>query len=136
MKIRNNDIPLVQAFLVREAQDYRKEGADAEQWVEGIWKNIREGLASYDGSSNYLQINSISNVGLLNRSLIITPDPWSPKGMTTINLCTCGKLSCWGTISFPDGSRTGKKGVMPLFEEYMEDEFKNSQDFFEDSEEE
>lgn len=112
MKIQNKDIPLVTEFLRREAQDYSY--PYPERWAQERLKLIVKGLASYRGKGDYLHINSYGNAGLPDRSLTITPSPWCPNGNIVIDLCTCGSLRCWGTITFPDKKSIGKKGVQPL----------------------
>lgn len=119
MKIQDLDLPLVKEFIKREAQDFRHRLNTQEKtnnWVDNLLSKINAGLSSEHGKANYLSIKSLSNVGLLNRQLVLTPDPWGPKGMVVVTLCTCGNLECWGTISFPNGKKIGKKGVQPLFE--------------------
>lgn len=42
-------------------------------------------------------ISSVTNLGLQLRDLVLPPLNWSSDGVIEITLCSCGKLSHWGT---------------------------------------
>ena len=112
MKIQERDLPIVKAFLEREALDYGNKVPQV--FANFLLSEITEGLAQYEGKANYLILRSYGNAGCMNRSLILTPSPWDSKGNVNVDLCTCGNPECWGTIVFPNKKKIGKKGVIPL----------------------
>lgn len=112
MRIQEKDLPIVKAFLEREAMDYGNKVMQV--FANFLLSKIEEGLAQYEGKANYLIINSHSNMGFVNRSVMLTPNPWAFEGNVVVELCTCGKPECWGEIIFPNHTRVGKKGMEPL----------------------
>lgn len=102
MEIRSSDRALLKAFLEREALDYVGKGS---AFVDYRMEKIEAGLREYEGTADYLTIVSLSNAGLIERSLTITPYPWGEKGTIEIVLCTCGKDNCWGTITYKESIR-------------------------------
>lgn len=92
---------LVEAFLVREAQDFSHfSAAGRMQFVEYRLRKIHEALAVKQ--ANYVTIVSVGNTGCVLRELVLSPDV---KGRFNIEadsirivLCTCGEDDCWGAV--------------------------------------
>ena len=115
MKINEEDMSLLTAFLEREGRDFSLVGSELEQFVNNLKIKIEHGLSEHPGKANYIHILSLGNVGCMERQLTLTASPWGwESGDVMVVLCTCGKPDCWGSIIFPDGKEVGKKGVQLL----------------------
>jgi len=117
MELNSKYIPIVREFLRLEAGDFAHRlitEYDINRWVGFRMDAIIRGLETYKGKADYIVINSYSNLGTVNRTLTLTATPWDMIGNVVIALCTCGMDNCWGTITFPDKTSVGRKGVMPL----------------------
>ena len=66
-KIFVKNLPLVRAFVEREANDYTP--AKDLEWIAAMEKKIERSLAQVDASE--VRFISLSNIGLISRSLMI-----------------------------------------------------------------
>lgn len=97
--LSERDIPLLKAFLLREAEDFQSI-ASKEEWVTFRVAQIQQGLEKE--KYNYVEIQSCSNLGMMERGLTLGPSSghWDwQSGNIHVVLCSCGKNSHWGTIS-------------------------------------
>jgi hypothetical protein len=95
--ISATDLPLVQAFIEREARDF---GAAPSDFVSLRLEKIEEALAKLDRADR-IHFESLGNTGCLIRKLSIDPgEGWDwKKGDVSIIFCMCGKLDHWGTVT-------------------------------------
>lgn len=104
MNIHPMDHELLRAFLRREAQDFRyraeKDGPEAlaariEEAVEAGFTQITEKLATLEGKADWISVQSLTNLGLRARELLLTAQPWESGLIVDCLLppCPCFKGS-------------------------------------------
>lgn len=76
--IPSRDLPLLVAFLKREAEDFRL--SDSKDYELRMLNQLETKLREFPDGLDYIMIQSISNMGLVDRSLILTPSNWSMSG--------------------------------------------------------
>lgn len=93
--ISEYDWSLVKSFLHREAKDFKE---PALRFIGSRVDVIAKRLKKFQGC-DYIVFKSLTNLGMIDRELHITPTKWDQKrGNIIIVLCPCGKLSHWGYI--------------------------------------
>lgn len=82
--ISERDYNILRAFLEREALMYHwKDETGREEFVDRMFKTILEyrddKLPIHGQGYNYIRIQSITNMGLLDSELMLTADPWNSE---------------------------------------------------------
>ena len=95
MRVYEGDMPLIRAFIDREAQDF---GGKDDKWCEQVMNLVIEQSNKIsEEEADYLYITSYYNVGLVNRELRLSvrTDKVDYKKAKDyeIMLCPCGKLN-------------------------------------------
>lgn len=95
MILNQRDIPLLMAFLSREADDMRFGNAsERSRFIDGKLAEIMQLLAPIK-KGDYIKINSLTNLGQLARQLILTvPNEWWKNPTTTTCTPTMGCHFC------------------------------------------
>lgn len=105
MKIHDIDISLLEAFLYREIEDYNwlpddeRESRGRKDWptkkmrqkvfFNRMKESIIKQLSLITSGANYIKVQSLSNMGLVERELTLTPWPWDHENIVLILLPPC-----------------------------------------------
>lgn len=104
-----DNMRLIGSFLSLETVSYPKYTEKDSRRMNKEGRKFRKKLLSKicnaieilgKGTIDYVTIESLSNPGLVYRSLTVTPaDPYyGMENKIRIILCICGNIECWGTV--------------------------------------
>ena len=88
MRLDDKDFEIIVAFLVREAHEFRAINEDVSKstdYVTNIIDQMNAALLPIDGA-DYVHIISLSNMGLMYRTLVLTPVEWKSGRIVYITL--------------------------------------------------
>lgn len=86
MFIPFEDVPTVLEFLKRELNEFRYKNEDSKsRYLEEYCDKIDSALASVE-SGDFIHIDSITNLGLVQRTLTLTPVPWKYGNSYSLSL--------------------------------------------------
>ena len=86
MELFKKDVPIVVAFLNREADEFRwKCWFNKYIYIGRMLRLINGHLAKIE-KANYIHIESLTNLGLIQRVLTLTPKQWDEKGAVRLML--------------------------------------------------
>lgn len=86
MRIAKQDELLVLAFLLREANDFRYKERAVENVAGEYLHALQAELAKIDQKADFIHIESLTNIGQVERSLRITPVEWGYPGIVLVTL--------------------------------------------------
>ena len=98
MKIREMDVPVLHAFLIRESQNFRQVTNNNEWADERLGIILRE-LKRFRVKADFIIIESLTSLGHMEAKLCLPCPNFDWKKNIRIYLCPCGKRDCWGGIS-------------------------------------